>query len=161
MEIVTDINIAQKTVKRLVKRLETEPVDICPGYNSGLILPSDIPLGIIITKSIDELLPLCKFDKQSDLSVFFMVYPAGKFKPLFEISLKKSGQYVYKNNQKFVNPPQFYDLFNKVWQIQTTKIKTSEESGSNLADIRTVKIQNIILDYFEKNNIIVPNQIIR
>ena len=161
METVTDIKIAEKTVKRLLTRLETEPVDICPGYNSGLTLPSDTPIGTIITKSTIELLPMCKFDKQSDLSVSFMVYPAGKFKPLCEISLKKSGQYVYKNNQKFVNPPQFYDLFNKVWQIQTTKIKTSEKSGSKLLDIRTLKIQNIILDYFEKNNIIAPNQIIR
>ncbi len=154
-------SIDGKTMKRLLKRLKTEPVEIYPGYNSGFVLPNNTPIGIIITKSTNELLPLCKFDEQSDMSVFFTVYPVGKFKPMFEISLKKSGRYVYKNNQKIINPPQFYDLFNQVWQIRKTKIETNEKSESNLLDIRTAKIQNIILNYFEKHNIIAPNQIIR
>ena len=148
MEIVTDTSIAEKTMKRLLKRLETKPVDICPGYNSGLVLPKDIPMGIILTKTIDELLPLCKFDKQSDLFVYFMIFPAGKFNPLFEISWKKSGHYVYKNNKKFVNPPYFVELFNKVRQIQT--MKNSQETNPESLNIRMATIQNIILNHLIK-----------
>lgn len=111
MKNMTDGNITEKQMKRLLARLETEPVDIYPGYNSGLVLPSDTPLGLIITKPIHELLPLCKFDKNSDLSAFFTVYPKGKDNAMFEISFKKSGKYVYKNNKKFENPPLFDELF--------------------------------------------------
>ena len=106
METVTDKNISEQTINRLLKRINTESVDIYPGYISGLFLPEDTPLGIIITKPIIELLPLCKFDNQRDMSVFFTVHHVGKDNPLFEISYKTSGKYVYEKNKKLVNPPQ-------------------------------------------------------
>ena len=133
----------------MLKRLQTEPVDICPGYNSGLVLPNDTPIGIIITKPIHELLPLCKFDKQSDISVFFTIYPAGKFNPLFDISFKQSGQYVYKNNKKFLNPPRFNELFDAVWQIQEQKITANPTP----TDLMTYKCQTLILKILTEQNL--------
>ena len=150
METVTDINIAEKTIKRLLTRLKTEPVEIYPGYNPGLTLPSGTRVSIVA--SIAEILPLCKFDKKSDVFVSFIVYPVSKDIPMFEIVLKKSGHYVYKNNKKFENPPLFDELFNMVWQMQQQKIKTIQETKPNSSDIKTAEIQSVILNYIKKCN---------
>ena len=148
METVTDIKISEQTVNRWLKQLKTESVDIYPGYISGLVLPKDTPLGIILTTPIIELLPLCKFDKRRDMSVFFTIFPTGKDNQLFEISYKTSGKYVYKNNKKFVNQPQFDELFDAVWQIQKQKIT----ANPTRTDLMTYKHMALILNFLREND---------
>ena len=148
METVTDKNISEQTINGLLNGLKSESVDIYPGYNSGLFLPDDTPLGIILTKPISELLPLCKFDKQRNISVFFTVYPVGENNQLFEISYKTSGKYVYKNNKKLVNPPRFDELFDAVWQIQKQKII----ANPTRTDLMTYKHMALILNFLREND---------
>lgn len=150
METMTDINIAEKTIKKLMTRLKNEPVEIYPGYNSGLTLPPDTRVSIVA--SINQILPLCKFDKKSDVFVSFIVHSAGKDVPMFEIALKKSGRYVYKGNKKFENPPLFDELFDMVWKIQQQKIEIIQKNNPNSSDVKTAMIQATILNYINKCN---------
>ena len=150
MQTVDDVKFTEKTVKRLLTRIEKQPVEVYPGYNTGLTLPHDTHVSIIAP--ISEILPLCKFDEKSDLFVSFTVYSAGSCTPLFEISWKKSGKIIYKNNKKFVNPPLFDELFDKTHQIYAQNV----EKNPCVADVRTMRIQNAILGYFAKHNL--PNR---
>ena len=136
MEIITDIVATEKTVNRLLKRIEKQPIEIYPGYNSGLTLPPDAHVNIFAPTS--QILPLCKFDDQIDLFVSFMVYPKGSFTPMFEMSFKKSGRYLNKNNKKFENPPYFDKLFNAVRNIYK----------KNLADLIQNDIKKATADMF-------------
>ena len=140
--------ITSKNMERLLKRLKTEDVEVYPGYNLGLTLPPDTVVSFI--KPISEILPLCTCFDESKLFVSFMVYKKYADMPMFEISWKKSGQYVYKNNQKFVNPPLFDELFCAVRNIFKEKIATKiKNNDKNLkTDIMFYRCQNLVLKCF-------------
>jgi len=93
METVTDMKISEQTVNRWLKQLKTESVDIYPGYKTTR------QLGLLSQNQSKNYLLLFKIDRQLDISVFFMVFPAGKDKHLFEISYKTSVKYIYKNKK--------------------------------------------------------------
>ena len=153
MQQTQDI-ITIKTMKRLLKCLKTEPVEIYPGYSLGFTLPPNTTVSVI--KPISEILPLCTHFDASKLFVSFMVYKKGADIPMCEISWKKSGQYVYKNNQKFENPPLFNEIFSGVRNIfkenLATKIKNNDKNLR--ADIMFYRCQNLVLKYLmnEKEN---------
>lgn len=150
MKTVDDIDFTTRTVKRLLTRIEKQPVEVYPGYNAGLTLPPNTHVSIIAP--ISEILPKCEFDEKSDLFVSFTVYSTGSCVPLFEISWKKSGQYIYKNNQKFINPPLFGELFEKTHQIYAKNVEKIQETNSMAVDVKIKRIQDAILSYFAKHN---------
>ena len=144
--------VAEKTVKQLLSRLAKEPVDIYPGYSDGMTLPPGTRVGLVAT--IDELKPLCTYYDESKLFVSFMVYKKEADMPIFEISLKTSGRYIYKNNQKFKNPPHFDELFNQVHTLYGQTLEKNKERNPCSIDVRIAHAQDIILDYFAKCGII-------
>lgn len=131
MKVVTDNITAEKTVKRLLTRIAKQPIEVYLNYNTGLTLPNDAHVSIIAP--ISEILPLCKFDEKSDFFASISVYDVGAVVPLFEISWKKSGKYLYKNNRKFENPPLFDELFNATRDIYK----------ENLADLIRNNAKNV------------------
>ena len=61
---------------------------------------------------------LCK----NKLFVSFVVFKKDADTPMFEISWRATGRYLYKNKQRFEDPPYFEELFNRVQQIKRQKI---------------------------------------
>ena len=140
MQQTQDI-ITIKTMKRLLKCLKTEPVEIYPGYSLGLTLPPNTTVSVI--KPISEILPLCTHFDASKLFVSFMVYKKGADIPMCEISWKKSGQYV---NEVFSGVRNIFK------ENLATKIKNNDKNLR--ADIMFYRCQNLVLKYLmnEKEN---------
>ena len=125
MQPEQSVFIDDKTVKRWLNYMDKHPVDIYPGY-------------------------WCR----GNASVSFMVFRQNSDNPMFEISLGTRGRIVYKNNQKFMNPPLFDELFDKTRQIHTKMIEKIQENNPKSSDIRIARVQNIILDYLAKHNLL-------
>lgn len=140
-------NDVEKTVKRLLARVVKEPIEIYPGFNTGLTLPAGTSVGIM--DPISQILPLCVFDSKSDPSVWFVVYPKGKDSPMFEIVWKKSGQILHENGDRFENPPMFDILFENIRNIHKANlaylIKTN--TPGIRADIFSYRCHTLILKH--------------